>query len=271
MLTQPRMMVCLVATDDIVRNYTTIRSIQSLNYRNFDAVCVVSKELQNIRRDIANDFNWLPIITSTNLNLHELVKMAVNRASSTFAESILFLMPGAKLSPDFVKNIIPNYQYHSKSNILIPALERPDSSTIYGAQKVGESPYDLKTIKSPLARIDYEEGTHPAGGAVLIHLKTCQNITIPNVKEESLMLLWTDAMITAGAKSVSLYKHTIFYDGLVYANLAKQSIIPINLYSDLKDYVTSHGKWYDKFTFWRNFTLKSEGFFNPRVSEQTAK
>ncbi len=264
-------MVCLVATDDIVRNYTTIRSIQSLNYRNFDCVCVISKDLQNIRRDVANDFNWLPIITSANLNLHALIKMAVDRATSTSAESILFLMPGAKLSPDFLKNIIPDYQSHSKANILIPAIERPDSGTVYGAQKVGKCPYDLKAIKSPLARIDHEENTNYAGGAILVHLKTCQNITIPNVKEESLMLLWVDAMITAGAKRVSLYKHAIFYDGLVYANLADQPIIPTNLYFDLKDYVTSHGKWYDKFTFWRKFTLKSEGFFNPRVSEQIAK
>jgi len=270
MYTQPRILIVLVATADIVKTYNTIRSVQALNYRNFDFVCVVPAHLKQLKKNLATDFIWLPIIHNLGMSVKEQVRMAIDRGTSYGASSILFLMPGTKLPANFLKSMVVDYHQHTSPAIFFPVVERPDGSQIYGATGNNVKPYQHSSITKPLTRIDFEEDAHFAGGAALIRLSTCRKVAIPDVSEESYLLFWIEKMIKGGARTVTLYKHQLFYDGFLYSNLFEQTQLPENFYYDLKDMVAKQAGWYDRLSFWYQITIRQEELAPRHGSQMTA-
>ncbi|GEM_PF-5718950 len=268
MLIQPKILTVVIASDDLARTYTTIRSLQQMRYRNHEIVCVIAAGKETIRRHVQRDFNWLPIIYTPYASLSTLLQEAVERGRYSYVDGICFVQAGTTVDGEFLAKMVEPFKRHTTYAMFMPAVVRPEGKSIaYGAESKGLLPHQLRTVTELPDGVENLEDSHFLGPVCLLRAKTCYRYTFSEINDDLALLYWTETLIGDGVHTLTLGGVTVFYDGVLYSDLNDALIVPAGWYRDLERYIDTNGTWYDKADFWLRFRWRREGSLVARLIE----
>ncbi len=256
MSVQPKLLTVVIANNDSSATYTTLRSISTSRYRNHEIVCVVPYMYKKLRQQIAQDFAWVPQISSPYASVSSLLEMASARARIIFCDAILFIESGATFATNTIHDLVLEYNRVPSYDLILPSIIRRDGGGIvHGGAQMGKWPHQLKSITDYNLSMDQP---HFVGGVVLVRRAPSTNYRFVDSADDLALLYWTEGLLANGCSSHVALDVSVAYDRSLYCDFNDMMTVPGSWYADAKRYIAKRGTWYDKLEFVVRFGWRTE-------------
>jgi hypothetical protein len=265
MLVQPKILTVIVANDDIVKSYATIRSAQEMRYRNHEIVCIVPSRLKRLYAQIKRDFNWLPIISIPYASLSTLLGEAVARGRYAHVDGFCFVQSGTRLESETLTKLAEQLRLRPTFDLFMPVIDRGDGRTVYGALPYGRWPHQLRPITTLTEETEVLPDSYFLGPICLVKASVCYNHPFSEMRDDLTLLYWNERLQQNEVKTAVITDIRILFDGTLYSDVTDSLVIPKGWFEDIKRYVETKGNAYDRLLFWLQYSWRSEGSLVSRL------